>query len=80
MEANSCLQEDMINDSCCIFPSYKQKLPLTLIMFNYDTASIQSSSTSMTYFANTIAMNDRYVLAHNSRNYCANPLQIFDIS
>ena len=29
MEANSCLQENMINDSCYIFHSYKKKLPLT---------------------------------------------------
>ena len=73
MEANSCLQENMINDSCSIFHSYKQKLPLTQIMFNYDTESIRSSTivALVLYLAthsmtNTIAMNDGYFLAHNS--------------
>ena len=44
MEANSCLQENMINDSCCIYSTLQAKITTNIIMFNYERVTMEANS------------------------------------
>ena len=48
------------DDSCCMLCSI-------MIVYRVVALALNLATNLMTYFANTIAMSDRYFLAHNSK-------------